>query len=172
MKYTPPARESDSTTQDGYADDAFGVFGPSLESLQEKRQSFPGERSRKLQTRRIGKTWGRIQIPFSDDRAGWGNKFVPVCLARGDTVSTCPSPLNVLRYEYDHSCDRARYSDEYQYLMKDSPTAIGLRGERAGGGQVRAAARGEPRRRVRDRDRPHEARARGRPRQVRGGQGL
>ena len=27
---------------------------------------------------------GRIQIPFSDNRAGWGNKFVPVCIVNGE----------------------------------------------------------------------------------------
>lgn len=31
-----------------------------------------------------GKRWGRIQIPFSDNRAGWGNKFVPVCIVNGE----------------------------------------------------------------------------------------
>ena len=31
-----------------------------------------------------GKTWARINIPYSDNRAGWGTKFVPACLVNGD----------------------------------------------------------------------------------------
>jgi hypothetical protein len=38
----------------------------------------------------------------------------------GESVITCPSPLNVLKYTYDHSCYGAR-SDEYQHLMPASP---------------------------------------------------
>jgi hypothetical protein len=43
-------------------------------------------------------------------------------LAAGESVIKCPSPLNVLKDTYDHSCYGAR-SDEYQHLMIDSPTA-------------------------------------------------
>jgi hypothetical protein len=51
--------QADSTSNRGLAGgrsdptyDAFGVFGPLLESLHGKRQSFSGERSQKLQTHR------------------------------------------------------------------------------------------------------------------------
>ena len=43
-------------------------------------------------------------------------------LAGGESVIKCPSPLNVLKYIYDHSCYSAR-SDEYQHLMTDLPVA-------------------------------------------------
>ena len=43
-------------------------------------------------------------------------------LATGDTVIKGPSPLNVLKDAYNHSCCRAR-SYEYNHLMTDSPGA-------------------------------------------------
>jgi hypothetical protein len=43
-------------------------------------------------------------------------------LATGGAVIKCPSPLNVLKDIYDHSCYWAR-SDEYQHLMTDLPWA-------------------------------------------------
>jgi hypothetical protein len=43
-------------------------------------------------------------------------------LATGESVIECPSPLNVLKDTYDHSCYSA-CSDKCQHLMTDSPTA-------------------------------------------------
>eukprot|EP01052_Picozoa_sp_SAG31_P024931 SAG31_NODE_2155_length_6311_cov_3.139086_1_plen_418_part_00 len=54
-----------------------------------------------------GKRWGRIQIPFSDNRAGWGNKFVPVCIVNGENR---PGPG-------EHGCAllmAGNHGDEYE----------------------------------------------------------
>jgi hypothetical protein len=54
-------------------------------------------------------------------RAGWIRLRAP-----GESVIKCISPLNVVKYAYDHSCCLAR-SYEYNHLMTDLPGAIGAR---------------------------------------------
>ena len=54
-----------------------------------------------------------------------GRRVALPALAEGESAIKGPSPLNVLKDAYEHSCYRAR-SDEYQHLMTDSPMASQL----------------------------------------------
>jgi hypothetical protein len=44
------------------------------------------------------------RTPFGFGKKRQPQALPPVALARGESVIECPSPLNVLKYTYDHSC--------------------------------------------------------------------
>ena len=63
---------------------------------QEQARAAPSSCTLTVDLDAVGKQWGSIVVPWSDDTGAWANKLVPICVVNGPTASQSPDDTALL----------------------------------------------------------------------------